>query len=109
MSVETVTTCPLGHQCEEIKDGKLHRCAWYVQLQGKNPQGEDYIDEWRCAIAWQPILSVEIAQTNRGQTQAIESFRNITVRQNHEMQEMIAVAAQTPALPPNTMRIIGED
>ena len=30
-------------------------------------------------MTWQPILLVENAQTNRGQTQALESFRNEVV------------------------------
>jgi len=75
-------TCPLGAKCEEIRENRLHRCAWYTQIRGKDPQSEDTIDEWRCAIAWQPILLVENAQTNRGQTQAIESFRNEMTDQN---------------------------
>ena len=81
MSVEVRITCPLGHACEKVgDDGKLERCAWYVQLRGKSPQGETTMDEWRCALAWQPILSVEMSMTNRGQTAALESFRNETVR-----------------------------
>lgn len=87
--MKTEITCPLGHQCEEARDGTLYRCAWYVEIEGKNPQSEEYIREWRCAIAWQPILSVEIAQTNRGQTQAIESFRNETIKQTMATQAIM--------------------
>lgn len=76
MSIEIVKTCPLGSKCEEIKDGKLYRCQWYVNLKGKHPQSEEIIDEWDCAISWMPIMQVEVAQTNRGQTAALESFRN---------------------------------
>ena len=80
MSLEIETTCPLGSTCEEVKDGKIHRCAWYTKLVGKNPQSEEHIDEWACAIAWLPMLQVEMSQTNRGQTHALESFRNETVK-----------------------------
>lgn len=79
--IETKITCPLGSQCEEIKDGKAYRCAWYTKISGKDPQSEQLMDEWRCAIAWQPILMVEMAQTNRGQTEALESFRNKVLEQ----------------------------
>lgn len=86
MSIETVITCPLGSKCEEIRDGKLSRCAWYTQLAGKNPQSEEIINEWRCAMAWMPLMMVETSQTNRGQTQALESFRNSITnnRLNHD-------------------------
>jgi hypothetical protein len=87
-------TCPLGHVCEEIKDGKIHRCNWFQKLVGKDPQsGKDY-DEWGCAIAWQTILSVEMARTNTGQTAAIESFRNETVRGNEVMVKALMLTAQ---------------
>lgn len=71
------TVCPLGMSaCREVKDGSIHQCAWVVNIVGKNPQSDDVVDEWRCSMAWTPILLVENAQTNRGQTQAIESMRN---------------------------------
>ncbi len=68
--------CPLGANCEGIKDNQISRCRWYVALKGKDPQSEQYIDKWGCAIEWLPILLIENAQTNRGQTQALEMFRN---------------------------------
>ena len=80
MSLEVELTCPLGSTCEEVKDGKIHRCMWYTKVVGKNPQTEEQIDEWKCAIAWMPILQVETSQTNRRQTHALESFRNETVK-----------------------------
>jgi hypothetical protein len=82
--MEITQTCPLGSTCEEIKDNKMHRCAWYTQIQGKNPQSEEVIDEWRCAIAFMPMLQVEMSQTNRGQTNAISSFRNEMVESNRQ-------------------------
>jgi hypothetical protein len=80
MAVEIEHTCPLGSTCEEVKDGKIHRCAWYTKLVGKDPQSEKEIDNWGCAMSWMPTLMVEMSQTNRGQTGALESFRNETVK-----------------------------
>lgn len=80
MALKIKLTCPLGHTCEKITIGIIERCVWYKQISGKHPQSEEIIDEWDCAIAWMPLLSTEIAQTNRGQTQALESFRNETVK-----------------------------
>lgn len=78
--VEIVSTCPLGSKCEEPKDGKLYRCRWFVQLLGKDPQSEKPIEQWGCAIEFGPILQVEVAQSNRGTSQAVESLRNEMVR-----------------------------
>lgn len=81
MSIEIINVCPLGCKCEEIKGNAIFRCHWYIALSGKEPQSENvYKDEWRCALAWMPIMLVENAQTNRGQTAALESFRNESVK-----------------------------
>jgi len=74
------TTCPLGSKCEEVKDGVIMRCAWFAKLVGKDPQGEKEYDDWRCAISWLPIMQVEVAQTNRGNTEAICSMRDETIK-----------------------------
>jgi hypothetical protein len=95
MAIEFCLICPLGVQdCEYTKDGKNYRCRWYVPLAGKDPQSGEMIDEWKCAIAWGPIMSVEIANTNRGQTSAIESLRNETVNQAQTTNAILFEAAQ---------------
>ena len=81
-------TCPFGHRCERVAGEVVSRCALYTNIKGKDPQSEEIIDEWRCALSWTPILMVENAQTNRGQTQALESFRNEVVRQNDQIINM---------------------
>lgn len=66
MSLEIKTTCPLGSECEKVADGHIERCAWYVAIKGDDPQTGELIDEWRCAMAWQPILLVNSSrETNR--------------------------------------------
>ncbi len=82
--MEIKTTCPLGSQCEEIKDNQLHRCAWYTNIKGKDPQSEEIIDKWECAIAFMPMLQIEMAQTNRGQTNALCSFRDEMIKTNEQ-------------------------
>lgn len=90
--MEIKLTCPLGSDCETILDNRMHRCRWYIALRGKNPMGEDVIDRWGCAMEWLPVLLVENAQTNRGQTQAIESFRNEMVDGQNTFNALIATA-----------------
>lgn len=82
--MEIEVYCPLGSKCEEVKDNKVHRCRWYINIKGKHPQKDEIIDQWDCSMAWMPIVMVENAQTNRGQTQAIESFRNEMIRNQKE-------------------------
>ncbi len=83
-------TCPLGNDCETIKDNQIYRCRWYIALKGKDPQSEKEIDEWGCAMSWLPILLVENAQTNRGQTQALESFRNEVSKGQNTFNQLFA-------------------
>jgi len=67
--------------CEYIHNNQIHKCSKFVYLAGKNPNGEDdFVNEGKCADAWTPILQIENANTNRGQTAALESFRNETVK-----------------------------
>ena len=96
--LEIVTTCPLGHKCQEIKDNKIHRCMWYTKIVGTNPQTGEEVDQWNCAMGWIPILLVENSQTNRGQTQAIESMRNETVKGQQIFNEIVQQAAQRKRL-----------
>lgn len=76
MKIETVLTCPLGHKCEEARDGKIHRCAWFTQLAGRNPNTGEQTDEKACAMAWLPVLLIENSMQQRSTSAAVESFRN---------------------------------
>jgi hypothetical protein len=75
--IETKTTCPLGGECEVVKDGAIERCAWYVELSGTNPQtGEQIHNVSRCAMNWLPILLVEGNGKTLHVAAAVESLRN---------------------------------
>jgi len=85
-----VAPCPLGAECETIKEGIKYVCPWYVMIRGKNPQSEEEIDEWRCAIAWMPMLTIENSQQQRQTGAAVESFRNETVKQNDKLLSVVS-------------------
>jgi hypothetical protein len=89
MTVKVEYTCPLGSTCEEVKDGKIMRCAWYTKVMGKDPQSTEDIENWACAMSWMPTMMVEMSQTNRGQTAALESFRNETVKGQAEFNSLV--------------------
>lgn len=89
---DVVYTCPLGSECRTIRDNKEHVCRWYKQIKGMNPNTGEQIDTWDCAISWMPLLTIENATTNRGQTQALESFRNEVVK-GHEQELTLKMLA----------------
>lgn len=88
MDIQEEITCPLGHKCVEAKDGKLHRCAWHVKMAGVDQSGKRH-DEWNCAIAWQPLLMVEMSSSGRSTAAAVESLRNETVKRQDAALKMV--------------------
>jgi len=77
--------------CEYIFENKVVRCSKFVYLSGQDPQNEkQFKDEGKCVDAWQPILMLEMSNTNRGQTKALESFRNESVHQQSEFNNIMA-------------------
>lgn len=75
--------CPLGHQCYHQDGKETVYCAWYVKLRGKDPQTDQDIDEYRCAIAWLPVLQIEHSLFERQTGAAVESLRNNVEKANH--------------------------
>ena len=94
MSVTVKTSCPLGSKCEEIKDGELHRCAWFIELDGVNPNTGEEVKDRGCAMAWTPILLVENARLTNSTGAAVESFRNEMVQANERSVQMLAESAK---------------
>jgi hypothetical protein len=82
MAIDIVLDCPLDKECEYVADDKkLHRCRAYVEMAGTNPNTGEMTTQWKCSIfEWQPILLLEIAGTNRGQTEAICSMREESMK-----------------------------
>lgn len=91
---ERLADCPLGAKCEEVKGQILFRCPWFIKLRGKDPQSEQEIDDWKCAIAWQPILAIENAQQSRQTGAAVESLRNEMVKGQNEFLSLISQRRQ---------------
>ena len=65
--------CPLHKvDCSKV----CHKCPWWIRITGKNPQSEEMMDKWSCAISLLPILMVDNTAVNRGNVVAMETFRN---------------------------------
>ena len=92
--IKTVLTCPLGAKCEEIKDGAIHRCAWYTKLAGTNPNTGEVMDEAGCSMTWMPMLMIENSMQQRSTSAAVESFRNETVQANQTTQQILLMQSQ---------------
>ena len=84
MQLKSKNGCPL-HNFEPCKQLD---CAWFTKLAGKNPQGEKEIEEWGCAITFMPILMVANTNSNVRTQAAVESFRNIMVKQQDELLQL---------------------
>jgi len=83
MQMKPGTYCPLLK-----KNCIQHKCAWYTQVRGLNPNTGAEVDEWACAIAWMPMMAIEVAQKENQTGAAVESFRNEVVRTNMENQQL---------------------
>jgi hypothetical protein len=70
---EKGAVCPL-HRVDVSK--VCHRCPWWTQIRGTNPNTGEPVDRWQCAIAWLPMLLIENTQMQHQTGAAVESFRN---------------------------------
>ena len=59
-----------------------HKCNFYLQVLGRNPNTGQEVNEWNCAVSWLPMLLIEGSQQTRQAGSAIESFRNEMVKLN---------------------------
>ena len=91
--IETIVTCPFGHQCEIVKDNKIHRCALYSKVFRGDDSGEQ-VEEQICALALMPKLQIDTIHAIRGVSSATESFRNEVVQSTEQSQQILIGAAQ---------------
>ncbi len=115
--------CPLnGKQCLDgtredfpanAVGGKM-KCRWWQHLAGKDPQSEKTIDQFDCAIAWMPVVTIEGAQMGRQTGASVDKVANEVATLKTHMAAMsaairvagagisqaIAAGALTVMLPP---------
>lgn len=89
MKIEPEHNCPL----DAFKPCRKLGCAWFMRVRGRNPNTGEDVDEWGCAMAWLPILTIENSQQQRQTAAAVESFRNEMVRANETGQRVLLAAA----------------
>ena len=98
----------IGGKCPLLRKPCMRtECEWYTQVRGKNPQSDQEIDEYGCAIAWLPILLIENAMMQRQTGAAVESFRNeMSVPANNTIAALFhAIQSIQQAIPQNQFMI----
>ena len=93
MASKKATFCPLIK-----KDCVEHKCLWFTQVRGQNPNTGEPLDEWGCAMNLLPVLLIENARQQRSTAAAVESFRNETVTRNDTTNALLCTMAQQPTL-----------
>lgn len=90
MKIEPKANCPLNNfePCKQLD------CAWFLKIKGKDPQTDQEIEDWGCAMAWLPVLMIENSQMQRQTGAAVESFRNEMVKANDQSQQILLATVQ---------------
>ena len=101
MKLDAKTNCPL----DGFKPCRQLECAWFMRVQGENPNTGEKIDDWGCSMSWLPILMIENSQQQRHTGAAVESFRNEMVKANVASHQIIMAAAgiSLPNTDPNIL------
>ena len=67
--------CPLWRaKCKE------HKCRWYLQIMGVNPNDGQPVNKFGCAIEFLPMLLIENSQQTRQAGASIDRFNNDMMR-----------------------------
>lgn len=53
-----------------------HKCPLWIHVMGKNPNTGAEVNEWKCSLAWLPMLMIENSMMQRQTGAAVEDFRN---------------------------------
>ena len=85
MQIEVKQNCPLN----DFNPCKQFDCAWFMKIQGKDPNSGKPLEDWGCAMAWMPVLLIENAAQSRSTGAAVESFRNEMVEANQRSQQLL--------------------
>jgi hypothetical protein len=90
MRLENGNFCPLiKEDCVKLK------CAWFTRVQGYDMNTGNQVDEYKCAIAWTPMLLVENSGQQRQTGAAVESFRNEMVKVSEQNQKVLIATAKS--------------
>jgi hypothetical protein len=90
---DTQDYCPLWRKpCKKV----CHTCHWYTQIRGSHPQTGVEMDEWKCAIALMPILTIETSRVVNQTNATMDNLRNEMHQDNRNA--LLASVMNTKAL-----------
>jgi hypothetical protein len=84
---EGMTCHETGHK-DLCKDHCMNCWKW-VQVMGSDPNTGQETNQWKCADAWMPLLTIENSMQQHQTGAAVESFRNEMVKGNSVMLNQI--------------------
>ena len=92
MKIEPKNNCPLNNfePCKQLE------CAWFIELNGTNPNTGEPVKDWGCTMAMMPMMLLENAKQQHSTASAVESFRNEMVKSNEASQKVLLAAANIP-------------
>lgn len=91
MRLESGEFCPLiKKDCVGLK------CAWFIKVVGYDMNTGKEVDEYKCAIAWMPMLMIENSGQQRQTGAAVESFRNEMVKANQVSHQILMSTIVSP-------------
>lgn len=94
MKIEPKNNCPINN----FEPCRALDCAWFLKIAGKHPQTGEDKEEWACAIAWIPILTLEVGRQANHTGAAVESFRNEMVKTNETSQKVLMASLGVKSL-----------
>lgn len=77
-----------GEKCPLLKKDCIKLdCAWFTSIHGVNPETNETVEHWKCAMVWLPGLLIENSFQQRTTGASVESFRNEMVKANEAAAE----------------------
>jgi hypothetical protein len=77
-----------GEKCPLLKKDCIKLdCAWFTSVHGVNPETNEPVEHWKCAMTWLPGLLIENTFHQRHTGASVESFRNEMVKANETAAE----------------------
>ena len=92
MPAEPGEICPF-HKTDVSK--VCHKCPLYVQVRGRDTNTDREVDHWGCSFTFLPMMLIENTGQQRQTGAAIESLRNVVVKNTPAA---VRLAAQQPLL-----------
>ncbi len=96
-----------GEYCPLIQKKCVgHKCAWYTNIVGTDPQSGQETNSWACAVTFVPILQVELANQARGTTASVDNLRNEHDKIARAQCGLMAAMIETQEIEPTTTTLL---